>query len=361
MPKRLLHYLLCAVLLLFSVFSLHPVAAAQADSVLRIVKQPENIRRGASFSLVLSPAQRTLSAFVLFVDYDPADIVQARAAMAGAHLYTSEQDGRLTVVCAAKQGHSLSETGTLTLTFRTSEETLSETLPLRLTVADAASDQAQSLLDAPEIHAPEIPFLPDPAADSSLLSLTPPVGTLVPAFNPEIFHYTLEVPFSSASLVFDAVPADGATVRVNRKNLGSGGSTVDFSFTVTAEDGVTQSVYTVSVTRLAKESAATAGSTSSSGGISPSGGNSTSGSKPADTEKNTNVSESSTVAAVTGAIVSSGAVDTVYVSSTGAPYDVRADRFETMAIVLISVGAGMGFVVLIQRFGKTTHNDEKDK
>lgn len=49
-------------------------------------------------------------------------------------------------------------------------------------------------------------------------------------------------------------------MRVNRKNLGAGGSTVDFEFTVTPESGET-AVYTVAVTREKKPVTAVAGKT----------------------------------------------------------------------------------------------------
>ena len=361
MQKSIINYLLCAAAWLFCLLMLFPaVSADEAEGLFHVVKEPEEIRRGSSFSVVLSPAESALSAFVLFAEYDPTDIVQDKVVFSenlrDAYIYASEQDGRLAVVYTAKNSRSLPENGTLTLTFRTSADSLMETLPLRISVMDAAAADASPLLDEPESLELEVPFAPDPASDSSLLSLTPPVGTLVPPFDPEILEYTLDVPFSSASLVFDAIPADGATVRVNRKNLGAGGSTVDFSFTVTAEDGVTKSVYTVSVTRLTKISAPStaAGSSGTSGSHSASAG-STGEASSADT------GGTDDLPAQSGSTLPTGVVDTVYVSSGTVPYDTRADRFETMAIVLISVGAGMGFVVFVQRFGKPHDPNDEDK
>ena len=65
--------------------------------------------------------------------------------------------------------------------------------------------------------------------NAKLLSLTPATGTLSPAFDPDRLTYTLTVPFEVTTMTFDAQPVKGATYRVNRKNLGSGGSDTLFA------------------------------------------------------------------------------------------------------------------------------------
>ena len=94
---------------------------------------------------------------------------------------------------------------------------------------------------------------PELNSDASLLSLTPASGTLTPAFDPDIYQYSLTVPFEVTTMTFTAEVPEGATYRVNRKNLGSGGSDTDFEITVTAADGETRQVYTVTVHRSEKE------------------------------------------------------------------------------------------------------------
>ena len=98
-----------------------------------------------------------------------------------------------------------------------------------------------------------IALLPPPSEDARLLSLIPENGVLSPAFSPEQLEYTMSVPYEVTSLAFTAEAAEGATFWVNRKNLGSGGETVEFRITVTAEDGKTKQVYTVLVYREEKE------------------------------------------------------------------------------------------------------------
>ena len=110
---------------------------------------------------------------------------------------------------------------------------------------------------------------PELNSDASLLSLTPASGTLTPAFDPEIYQYNLTVPFEVTTMTFTAEAPEGATYRVNRKNLGAGGSDTVFEITVTAADGETRQVYTVTVHRSEKAvstGGAGTGSGSSGGG-----------------------------------------------------------------------------------------------
>ena len=73
-----------------------------------------------------------------------------------------------------------------------------------------------------------IALLPPPSGDARLLSLIPENGVLSPAFSPEQLEYTMSVPYEVTSLTFTAEAAEGASFWVNRKNLGSGGETVEF-------------------------------------------------------------------------------------------------------------------------------------
>lgn len=97
---------------------------------------------------------------------------------------------------------------------------------------------------------------PTLSRDARLLSLTPEQGQLSPAFDPEVLEYRLTVPFEVTTMTFAAQPAEGASYRVNRKNLGAGGSSTLFTLTVTAEDGTAKRVYQVTVYRQEKAAAA---------------------------------------------------------------------------------------------------------
>ena len=75
---------------------------------------------------------------------------------------------------------------------------------------------------------------------------------MTPVFSPEQLEYTMTVPYETTTVSFSAETAEGATYRVNRKNLGPGGSESNFEITVTAADGQTKQTYTVLVHREAK-------------------------------------------------------------------------------------------------------------
>ena len=77
------------------------------------------------------------------------------------------------------------------------------------------------------------------------------------------------MPFEVTTMTFTAEAPEGAAYRVNRKNLGAGGSDTVFEITVTAADGETRQVYTVTVHRSEKAvstGGAGTGSGSSGGG-----------------------------------------------------------------------------------------------
>lgn len=89
------------------------------------------------------------------------------------------------------------------------------------------------------------------SSEADLLVLRPSAGELVPEFSPDTLEYRVEVPYSVEEMSFGMSASPGARVSVNRKNLGSGDSSTPFKLTVTAEDGVTKRIYTVTVHRAA--------------------------------------------------------------------------------------------------------------
>ncbi len=122
---------------------------------------------------------------------------------------------------------------------------------ITVTAADGKTKQVYTVT----VHRSEKETTPA-SADATLLMLTSEQGDLSPAFSPDIFQYRMTVPFETQQVFFEADPAAGAAWKVNRKNLGSGGSDTDFLVTVTAEDGKTKQVYTVTVHRSEKTGAA---------------------------------------------------------------------------------------------------------
>ncbi|HYF92779.1 MAG TPA: S-layer homology domain-containing protein [Symbiobacteriaceae bacterium] len=94
------------------------------------------------------------------------------------------------------------------------------------------------------------------SSDANLADLTVSEGTLTPVFHPAVLAYTVDVPNATTSISATATPADPA-VTVSGSGapvaLNVGANTV--SIVVTAQDGVTQKTYTITVNRAAALSA----------------------------------------------------------------------------------------------------------
>ncbi|MCD7971548.1 MAG: cadherin-like beta sandwich domain-containing protein [Candidatus Azobacteroides sp.] len=84
--------------------------------------------------------------------------------------------------------------------------------------------------------------------DASLLSLEISGGETKPAFSPDIFEYTVSVPYEITDFQFEAVAADGATIQpIEDTALTLGENT--FEIVVTAEDGIATQTYPIHVIR----------------------------------------------------------------------------------------------------------------
>ena len=131
------------------------------------------------------------------------------------------------------------------------------------TITVTAEDGETKTLYQVTVHRQEKQEEEEPALsnEARLLSLKPAAGTLSPTFDPDQLTYTLTVPYEVTTMTFDAEASEGAVYRVNRKNLGAGGSDTLFTITVTAEDGETKTIYQVTVHRGEKETSVSADST----------------------------------------------------------------------------------------------------
>jgi LPXTG-motif cell wall-anchored protein len=94
------------------------------------------------------------------------------------------------------------------------------------------------------------------STDATLSNLGVSPGTLSPVFASETEEYAVEVPYSASSITLTATTTDtNASVTgdgVKSLNVGQN----KFEITVTAEDGITQKTYTVTVTRAAPDKTA---------------------------------------------------------------------------------------------------------
>ncbi len=230
-----------------------PAKAAATGGFSAALSSPEGELKDRVELAVSYGGEGKLGAFLLRVEYDSAVLEYSRAEE-GELL----EDGSLTLLpdetgvsaCCVMQESAVQEGTALTLQFQVREDA-----PAGETVIHVSVFQAADLEGSP-LEGAELPLafsvLPPPSTEATLTALQPTVGELVPAFSPELFDYTMSVPFSVTSLEFTAEAAEGAVYRVNRKNLGAGGSDTDFLFTVTAADGKTKSTYKVTVYREEK-------------------------------------------------------------------------------------------------------------
>lgn len=326
-------FLLCGLLFLFT-----PGVSAMAEEtepLFAFAAQAEEVRPGGSFAVTCTPARGDIGAFVLFADFDAEVISNAKAelpeSVKSRHVYTSQQDGRFALVYTAKDGGALTEP--FTLVFRTERGAEFDAVTVSFSVTDAANAVGQELIDTVQTTEKTFTYVKEPEISAALLSLIPPTGTLSPSFDPEMFQYSLSVPFPVTSLVFDAQPAEDCSVRVNRKNLGAGGSTVDFEFTV-------------AVTREKKPVTAVAGKTGTSSAAK--GKDAASSEKSAESE----AAEANVEEAPAETTVVTGEARDADLTQTDAEKNARAaqtDRLVTAAIVLLAVAFGFMLAVLWQR------------
>ncbi len=251
----------CGLLALLLVF-LAPVAVQAAEApVFHAQLSAVQGREGEAADLLVSydGSLGPVGAFLLRIHYDPTRFQFVRTRTLGllenAYTTTSAKDEGLVsfvytqrdaATCLDRPGDILS------FRFQVREGAPAGLADFTLSVTQAVTPQAEALDgDFMDTSAFQVIGLPSP--DASLLSLEPSVGRLDQPFTSGQLFYTMTVPCNVTSLVFTAQPAEGASCWVNRKNLGAQGSDTDFLITVTAEDGKTKRVYTVTVHREEEE------------------------------------------------------------------------------------------------------------
>ena len=198
-----------------------------------------------------------VAALRIRLEYDP-EVLRFQEVQYGDQLEkgetaTKNEDGVLsTVVTLPGEETSLDIGDLLVCSFLVRGDAPLEKTLLRASVFQVVDGNSEPVQEGMETEL-ALQVLPPPSTDARLLSLVPETGQLTPAFHPEVLEYRLSVPFEVTSMTFAAQPAEGASCRVNRKNLGAGGSATLFLLTVTAEDGESKRVYQVTVHRQEKE------------------------------------------------------------------------------------------------------------
>ena len=95
----------------------------------------------------------------------------------------------------------------------------------------------------------EVELYEAPSDDSALADLTISTGELTPEFDSEIYSYSVSVPQATSSITITATARNGGAVvfGAGLRNLVHGENIIDI--TVTAQDGTSQTVYKIAVTR----------------------------------------------------------------------------------------------------------------
>ena len=305
-------------------------AETAEDPLFSAVLSKAEVRPGEKFTVTLTPNRGDISAFLLSAEYAEG-VTLKKTELTGENdgdVFLSHSEiGRLSLVYTAGYGVCLPENAALVLHFEAAAGASAG--DIRIEIEEASDASAAPLLSTPEMITVGPVLLPPLSSNSTLLSLSLPEGTLSPAFDPAVYTYKTEVPFSCKTLDFEYVPAAGGTVRVNRRNLGAGGSTVDFKFTVTAEDGKTKSVYTVAVTRQEKPKSPSASESK--------------------TDKESGSTASSAGSAAESSPTPSPAPAEIYIS---AAENRTLDILCYAGVSVVSIGFGMLLLLLIQTVRK---------
>ena len=198
-----------------------------------------------------------VAAFRTQVEYDPTVLEYLRptygeSVQAGT-VTTQNTPGKVASVYTAPAGGPyLAAEDAIVYRFRILESAVPGLATVFVSVFELSTPEPAAIPEDVDVSL-SFQVLEPPSSDARLLSLAPDHGQLQPAFDPDVFAYTMTVPYEVEAITFTAEPVPGAACRVNRKNLGSGGSDTLFRITVTAEDGETKNEYQVTVHRQEKE------------------------------------------------------------------------------------------------------------
>ncbi len=234
-----------------------PVSAQEAAGFSSSLSAVEG-REGESLELSIeyNGALGEIGVFLVRVDFDP-EVFQYQRTKTGpsvrdAYPFLSQQEGWIGAGYVKKQETACLRDPETVFSFRflVREGAEPGESHFSVSVYQVRTPQSEPLPSMDEVQ-PYV-VLPPPSGEASLLSLVPSEGELDPGFSADCFDYQMTVPFSVTSLTFLAEPAAGGACKVNRKNLGAGGSDTEFLVTVTAEDGKAKSKYRITVHREEK-------------------------------------------------------------------------------------------------------------
>lgn len=251
-------------------FAMPLSVSAQDNGAFSVSISQGDIYPGDKIKLSLScdVIEENVGAFIVRTEYDSSALNYVKhetgPAIKSQYIQTAESTGSVSFVYTNKLSDASSslQGELLSLTFTAGSNSAEQTLPFKVYIEQIA-DKNGNLINAPISYDLSVYVLPAPSNNCNIISLVPDTGELSPAFDPEITAYEINLPFETTKLDFDVETVLGATWKINRKNLGAGGSAVDFLITVTSEDKTASKVYTITANRAVKGAAVSSSSKTS--------------------------------------------------------------------------------------------------
>lgn len=236
-----------AVFIIFTLFLLLPlhVHGGETETGFELSLSGDTAKRGEIIKVYLD-IKSNVGAFLAKVDYDNTVLQYINTESSSKGYAETYDDGASTAsVFTLKSG---GDGNAFIWSYKVKGDTPVEMTTITVNLSQIADTAGGKYMEDMDLSA-ELMIQPEPSDEAALLELAPSSGSLNEAFAPDVFEYTMSVPYEIKQMEFTWRCSEGAAASVNRKNLGSGGSVNRFTIVVTAPDKVTKSAYTIDVTR----------------------------------------------------------------------------------------------------------------
>lgn len=269
--------LICAVL-----FSFVPNLSAGAGVSVSLKSSQASVDAGSEFQYAVALScneAREIAAFRLTLTFDssmaefkgiePSKLTDATQFDYNNAEINETSNNQLTIVFLSEDEAVPLKKGAseaiFYLRFRASESLTPGKFPLKAEM-DGIADENVNELPCNEIKIDDIEITAKQLPDCTLSSLSIEGVTLEPEFSPNVYEYTVSVPYETDRLEISATPSDeNAKVTISRKTLEKAGTPTNISVTVTAADKRMKIIYKITVNRQEKEGATGTNDTSSTG------------------------------------------------------------------------------------------------
>lgn len=257
---KLIQKLCFSIIFLLFLYTIPLFAYAQENNTFDISLSQNEFYPGEKIKISIScdEIQNNIGAFIVRTEFDSSALIynkyETGSTIKSQYIQTAELENTISFVYTNKLSDNDSslqgELFTLTFTAKTSEQAL----PFKVSIEQIA-DKNGTLTGSDISQELAYSILPAQSNDCKIIFLSPDSGELEPSFDPGITEYQINLPYETTKLNFDVETVSGASWKINRKNLGAGGSAVDFLITVTSEDKTASQVYTITANRAEKGTA----------------------------------------------------------------------------------------------------------